>query len=238
MKSGSRAAEVAETKSAGDEPPSQVNPLRTETTENAAANLQKKVKWIPYDEAKLKSLRSQGKPVALFFTADWNLHGNSILRAIEKELQVVPATAQDNLMTLMLADWTQPSDDIRLALKELGSQSIPTLALYPPLPSAPPLILRDPITIGQVEDAIMQMFDKILSAPLQIDVTAASVDKTGSPLRASRIFEQQHIIPLEIELRVLMDRYGKGHPSVKAIQKRLEFSKEQLEIMLDQERSQ
>jgi len=47
----------------------------------------------------------------------------------------------------------------------------------------------------------------------------------------SRRFEREQVVPAEIQLRVLTDRFGKEHPAVKAAQKNLEELKQQLEAL-------
>lgn len=52
----------------------------------------------------------------------------------------------------------------------------------------------------------------------------------------SRRIEQEQLFPLEIELRVLLDRYGDGHPSVATMRKKVEFTQRQVVEMRETER--
>ena len=52
----------------------------------------------------------------------------------------------------------------------------------------------------------------------------------------SRRIEQEQLYPLEIELRVLMERWGQGHPSVASMQKKVEMTRRQVEEMRETER--
>ncbi len=52
----------------------------------------------------------------------------------------------------------------------------------------------------------------------------------------SRRIEQQQLYPLEIELRVMLDRYGEGHPTVASMRKKVEFTKRQVAEMRETER--
>lgn len=111
------------------------------------------VPWVPYNEASLASHRSAGKTVMIEFTARWCLTCQANMKfAIDR-----PKVAQlvdENGVVPLLADWSEPSEEIMSKLKELDSLSIPLLAIYPADPSAPPIILRDAITESQLLDAL------------------------------------------------------------------------------------
>ena len=56
----------------------------------------------------------------------------------------------------MLADWTDKSDEIKNKLRELGSDSIPLMAIYPANDPESPIILRDLISQQDVLTALQQ----------------------------------------------------------------------------------
>lgn len=109
--------------------------------------------WVPYNEATLAKYRSEGKTVMVEFTARWCLTCQSNMKfAIDR-----PAIAElvdENEVVPLLADWSEPSDEILSKLKELDSLSIPLLAIYPADPEAEPIILRDAITESQLLKAL------------------------------------------------------------------------------------
>ncbi len=109
--------------------------------------------WIPYSEPALAKYRAEGRTVMLDFTANWCLNCQINTRvAIDKE-NVARLVDQNEVIT-MLADWTDRSDEIRSKLDELQSNSIPLLAIYPPDPQAPPILLRDLLTESDVIEAL------------------------------------------------------------------------------------
>ena len=70
--------------------------------------------------------------------------------AIEK--REVLALVEKNRVVPLLADWTDESPVIKKALNELGANSIPLLAIWPPHGEA--IVLKDLVTKGQVLDAL------------------------------------------------------------------------------------
>lgn len=111
--------------------------------------------WEPYDEVRLAQLRRQGKTVMIDFTANWCLNCQINTRvAIEKK--DVAQLVKQNEVVPMLADWTEPSDEIRRKLEELQSNSIPLMVIYPPDPNAEPIVLRDLLSESQVLKALEQ----------------------------------------------------------------------------------
>ena len=62
----------------------------------------------------------------------------------------------ENDVVTLLADWSEPSDEILSKIRELDSLSIPLLAIYPPEPDAEPIVLRDLISESQLIEALKQ----------------------------------------------------------------------------------
>ena len=111
--------------------------------------------WIPYNEASLATHRSAGKTVMVEFTARWCLTCQANMKFAIDRPKVAQLVDQNGVIPL-LADWSEPSDEIMSKLKELDSLSIPLLAIYPADPSAPPIILRDAITESQLLRALKE----------------------------------------------------------------------------------
>ncbi len=109
--------------------------------------------WQPYSRAALAAARAEGKTVLVDFTAQWCLtcKTNSKL-AINRE-KVRQRVAENGVVTL-LADWTDRNDSIKEALRTLGSQSIPLLAIYPADESREVILLPDLLTQQNVLDAL------------------------------------------------------------------------------------
>lgn len=109
--------------------------------------------WVPYNEAQLAKLRNDGKTVMIDFTANWCVNCQLNTRfAIERA--GVAAIVEENEVVPMLADWTEPSDEIRAKLDELQSNSIPLMVIYPGDAVKEPIVLRDVLTEGQVISAL------------------------------------------------------------------------------------
>jgi thiol:disulfide interchange protein len=109
--------------------------------------------WEPYNEAQLADYRREGKTVMVEFTARWCLTcQTNMVVAIDRE-EVAKVCKQNNVIT-MLADKSETSPAIDKKLEELGSISIPLLAIYPP--DAEPIVLRDLISQKQLLDALEQ----------------------------------------------------------------------------------
>lgn len=111
--------------------------------------------WEPYNEAQLAKYRQAGKTVMIDFTANWCVNCQINMKfAIDK--QGVAQVVNENDVIPMVADWTGRSDQIREKLDELESNSIPLLVIYPPDPTAEPILLRDLVTESQVIEALRQ----------------------------------------------------------------------------------
>ncbi|MBX3421219.1 MAG: thioredoxin family protein [Pirellulaceae bacterium] len=111
--------------------------------------------WMEYSESALAENRAAGKVVMVEFTARWCLTCQYNMRAAIDRPAVAELVKQNNVVTL-LADWSSPSPAIESKLRELDSNSIPLLAIYPADPAAEPIILRDVITQSQLLDALQQ----------------------------------------------------------------------------------
>ncbi|MEC8558249.1 MAG: thioredoxin family protein [Planctomycetota bacterium] len=126
--------------------------------------------WVPYDEAQLKRFRAEGKTVMLDFTANWCLNCKYNTRYAIEVQNVVSKVEENNVVT-MLADWTSRDEAIGDKLKELKSNSIPLMAIYPPGSDSKPIILRDILSESTVLKALEQAgpsvgSERLTSAPI------------------------------------------------------------------------
>jgi thiol:disulfide interchange protein len=115
--------------------------------------IDKHIDWQPYNESRLSQLRSEGKTVLIDFTADWCLTCKTNL-AFAIETENVSTLIKENKVVPLLADWTDPSEEIKNKLAELKSASIPVLAIYPP--DSKPIVLRDLVSEADVLSALKQ----------------------------------------------------------------------------------
>jgi suppressor for copper-sensitivity B len=89
------------------------------------------VAWQPFDRARMATLVSQGKTVFVDVTAEWcvTCQVNKLLVLDNAE---VAARLNAPGVVAMLADWTQPSDEISRYLASFGRYGIPFNAVYGP----------------------------------------------------------------------------------------------------------
>ncbi len=115
--------------------------------------VQHDVPWLPYNEATLTKHRSEGKTVMIEFTARWCLTCQANMKFAIDRPKIAELVSENGVVPL-LADWSEPSEEILSKIKELDSLSIPLLAIYPADPSSPPIILRDSITESELLAAL------------------------------------------------------------------------------------
>lgn len=109
--------------------------------------------WQPYSPQALAAARAEGKTVMVDFTAQWCPTCKTNLKFAINRPKVKEWVEENEVVTL-LADWTDRNDMIKQALRELNSQSIPLLAIYPADASKDPIVLPDLLTQNRVLEAL------------------------------------------------------------------------------------
>ena len=111
--------------------------------------------WEPFSPARLEQLTNEGRTVMLEFTADWcpNCKWN-LLVAIDTQKVKEKVAAND--VVAMKADETIASPEIDRVKAQLGSKSIPLLAIFPAGRPDRPIVLRDVLTEHEVLSALEQ----------------------------------------------------------------------------------
>jgi suppressor for copper-sensitivity B len=111
--------------------------------------------WQPYSPAALAQARADGKTVMVDFTADWCPTCKTNLK-LSLNRREVHDLIRENGVVPLVADWTESNPVIKQALAELGSRSIPLLAIYPSDPQQQVIVLRDLVTQAAVVSALRQ----------------------------------------------------------------------------------
>jgi thiol:disulfide interchange protein len=84
----------------------------------------------PFSETKLAELRKQGRPVFLYFTADWCLTCKVNEKAAIERGEVTKAFADKHVVT-MIGDWTRGDPAISRFLAAHGRSGVPFYLYYP-----------------------------------------------------------------------------------------------------------
>ena len=130
--------------------------------------------WTPYSNAALEKAQSEGKTVMVDFTASWcqtcqvnfffTLNTSAVKEIVEK-----------NGVQPLLADWSEPSDEIEQKLGDLRSRSIPLLAIYPANRPGEVILLKDLVSQQQLLQALSEAGPSkpVAKAKLQLPATSA-----------------------------------------------------------------
>jgi thiol:disulfide interchange protein len=103
---------------------------------------------LPFSETRLASLRAEGRPVLLYFTADWCLTCKVNEKvAIERD-EVTQAFAKKRV-AVMVGDWTNGDPAISRFLGQHGRSGVPFYLFYP-ADGAPPRELPQVLTPGML----------------------------------------------------------------------------------------
>ena len=113
----------------------------------AGAKAQGVLEAEPFDEAKLATLRSEQRPVFLYFTADWCI----TCKVNEKGVLARADVAQrfkDRNVAVLAGDWTRGDAGIGRFLAQHGRSGVPLYLYY--APGQEPKILPQILTVGDL----------------------------------------------------------------------------------------
>jgi thiol:disulfide interchange protein len=103
----------------------------------------------PFSEARLAVLRASGKPIFLYFTADWCLTCKVNEKAAIERSEVASAFKAKGIIT-MVGDWTNGDPAISRFLEAQGRSGVPLYLFYKPGGTAPQ-VLPQVLTPGMLE---------------------------------------------------------------------------------------
>jgi len=111
----------------------------------AASVAQGEAGTVPFDEARLASLRAAGKPIFLYFTADWCLTCKANEAAAIERAETRESFAKAGV-TVMVGDWTNADPAITRFLEAQGRSGVPLYLWY--APGQPPQVLPQLLTVS------------------------------------------------------------------------------------------
>lgn len=101
----------------------------------------------PFSEARLAELRAEGRPVFVYFTADWCLTCKVNERGAMQRDDVTESFSSRNVAVLV-GDWTRGDAEIGNFLEEQGRSGVPLYLYY--APGRPPEILPQILTASRL----------------------------------------------------------------------------------------
>jgi thiol:disulfide interchange protein len=115
------------------------------------------VQWRPFSQAEFVQMLGRERMV-VEFTADWCPNCKFLERTVLRERNLSRWREQYGFVPVRV-DLTRENPEGMRLLRELGSQSIPLVALFPARDEGDePLVLRDLFTTAQFEEALSQAF--------------------------------------------------------------------------------
>ncbi len=111
--------------------------------------------WIPYSHAELLKQTRQGKTVILDLTANW-CQTCKVNLAVAINRAAVKSVVKQNNVIAIKADLTEEHPETNELLKNLNSDSIPILAIFPAKSPNRPIVLRDLLTQQDVLNALQE----------------------------------------------------------------------------------
>jgi len=101
----------------------------------------------PFSEARLEALRASGRPVFVYFTADWCLTCKVNEKAVLERPDVARAFERGKI-ALLVGDWTRGNAEIGRFLEKQGRSGVPLYLWY--APGKPAEVLPQILTPGRV----------------------------------------------------------------------------------------
>jgi thiol:disulfide interchange protein DsbD len=110
----------------------------------------------PFERSRLEAALGEGRPVFVYYTADWCL----TCKVNERRVLDTPRAREElarHGYTVLRADWTRRDAAISAELAKLGRAGVPVYALYAPGGSREPRLLPDLLTLDSFTTALQQV---------------------------------------------------------------------------------
>ena len=147
------------------------------------------VQWIEWSPQKIRNLRAEGRPIFVFYTADWD-----ITSAINKKRvftsqgsKKLKSKLKEHNVAIVEANWTTMSQEITDDLARFDRVNIPVTLFYPSDASQAPYILDDVLYARQLlayidRDSSSQMIWRVVATCLILIVAGSLMKLLKSPM--------------------------------------------------------
>ncbi len=111
---------------------------------------------LPFEAAAVRTSLDAGRPVFVYFTADWCITCKVNERGVLADARVGEELARLGY-DVYRADWTRRDDTIRGALAKLGKAGVPVYAVYAPGAPDAPRVLPELLTLDTLLEALREV---------------------------------------------------------------------------------
>lgn len=118
---------------------------------------------LPYSREALAQALAEGRPVFVYFTADWCLTCKLNEHRVLEQPQVEEALSRRGFVVLR-GDWTRRDETVRRELARLGKAGVPVYALYAPGAPDSPRLLPELLRLEPFLNALAETADEARSA--------------------------------------------------------------------------
>ena len=105
----------------------------------------------PFSESRLAALQAEGRPVFVYFTADWCVTCKVNEKAVLDRSDVARAFAKAGVAVLV-GDWTGGDPAMTRFLESHGRSGVPLYLYYPP--GKPAQVLPQLLTVGMITQLV------------------------------------------------------------------------------------
>jgi len=130
-------------------------PLEARETRTPDASAAESLEWRAFDPAQVRTELGEGRPVFVYFTADWCLTCKVNERMVLADARV-RAELEQLEFSIFKADWTRRDETIRTELARFGRAGVPMYLVYSPEAPTRPALLPELLTVDLLVDALRE----------------------------------------------------------------------------------